>query len=76
MDKLMTCTSGRGKELFDLLAKEFGLPDTVQLFEVSFNRDDAVICSCTWVATEPDAPDMSRNLRTVFTGNPFNLPQD
>ena len=73
MDELMSCVSGRGKELYDLLAKEFGLPECVQQFEVSFHRDDVVICRCTWIATASPASDMARNLRTEWGDKPAEV---
>ncbi|WP_448167685.1 hypothetical protein [Burkholderia ambifaria] len=64
MKRLMSGTTGRGRELFELLAREFALPECVQEFEVSFHLDGTVICRCTWLAAELDEDEKNVRLES------------
>ncbi|MBC7201935.1 MAG: hypothetical protein H5U29_00230 [Pusillimonas sp.] len=47
--KVMTAMSGKGKELCDMLRREFGVPDRCTWFSVRFDHDDVVRVQCEYI---------------------------
>lgn len=54
LQKMMSPERGRGKELFELLKREFALPEQCFQFEVSFEMNEPVMVRCTYLALETD----------------------
>jgi hypothetical protein len=52
MDKLMSTTSGKGRELADLLRRELGVPDNAISFEVRFALNEVVTVKCEYMPAE------------------------
>ena len=57
MKSLMLSCEGRGKEIYEMLRKEFQLPPNVKRFQVSFEVDEPVKILCAWYVEEPDGED-------------------
>ena len=47
---------GRGKELQELLRKEFGIPDHATRFSVEFRVNSAVVVSVDYMPVEREEP--------------------
>ena len=51
MKKILLASSGRGKELAELLRSEFGIPAEVKWFEIRFAINEPVTVTCQFIAT-------------------------
>ena len=56
MSGFMRPTSGKGKELQDLLRKELGIPDSVKWFQVRFAMDELVSVTCEYIVRTEEEP--------------------